>query len=97
MRGYSDTPALNSVVAGSQTTLRGLHSTYFNSTDTDDLAGHYVGTDSEVTSATTVASLPADTPTLINVRIYVEGWDAQTTNAILGAIFNVSFKFSIQQ
>lgn len=44
---------------------------------------------------TTVASLIADTPTKINVKIWIEGWDAQATNSILGAQFSVSFSFYI--
>jgi hypothetical protein len=33
------------------------------------------------------------TPTLVSVLIYIEGWDAQTTNAIVNALFNISFGF----
>lgn len=34
-----------------------------------------------------------NTPTKINVLIYIEGWDAHATNSIILAAFNVSFGF----
>jgi len=46
--------------------------------------------------ATTVVTLQPNIPTLMTVRIYVEGWDAQTSNAVLAAAFKVSFKFSLK-
>lgn len=45
--------------------------------------------------ATTVFTLGSEVPTLVTVVIYVEGWDSDTTNAIISAAFNISFKFSI--
>ncbi|MDD4595460.1 MAG: hypothetical protein WCS48_05550 [Candidatus Izemoplasmatales bacterium] len=48
------------------------------------------------TLATTLAALTADTPTLITVRIYIEGWDAQMTNAILASKFDIAFAFEIK-
>jgi hypothetical protein len=50
----------------------------------------------DVTQATTLAALTADTPTLITVRIYIEGWDAQMTNAVLASKFDISFSFEIK-
>lgn len=49
-----------------------------------------------IASSTTLASLTADTPTLITVRIYIEGWDAQMNNAVLASKFNISFAFEIK-
>jgi len=44
---------------------------------------------------TAINSVSPETPTLVTVRIYVEGWDADTTNDINSAFFNISFSFSI--
>jgi len=59
------------------------------------------GSDSTVqvstkTEATTVFTLASQTPTLVTVRIYVEGWDASATNDIISAAFNISFKFALK-
>jgi hypothetical protein len=45
--------------------------------------------------STVVFTLDTEVPTMVSVRIYIEGWDAQASNAIIAAKFNVSFQFAI--
>jgi len=98
MTGYMSTASYNTIPNlaspdDNQDQLVGLQRLWYAS-----------GTGTEITNistetlalAQTVASLLADTPSLINVRIYIEGWDAQTVNAVLGSEFSVSFTFMIQ-
>ncbi|XFA99742.1 hypothetical protein ACAG96_03935 [Candidatus Izemoplasma sp. B36] len=92
--GYSETSALNSI--SDKATLIGKHSVYFNTADTDDLANIYVGTTGTSSQASTVATLAPNTPELITVRIWLEGWDSQTTNLLSSATFNISFEFVIK-
>lgn len=47
----------------------------------------------ETTDVLTV--LAQNTPQLITVNLYIEGWDAQTTNDIMLADFDIAFAFSI--
>lgn len=42
-----------------------------------------------------ITTLAANTPQLISVRIYIEGWDAYATNAIIAAKFKINFSFVI--
>jgi len=88
MRGYdgdtTDTLGAQSAV------LTALHSLYASTAAVAHVSA------ATVSGATSVVTLTAGQPTLVNVRIYVEGWDAQTTNAVLAAIFSVSFKFSLK-
>jgi len=46
-------------------------------------------------NAKDIFEIKTNTPTLITVLIYVEGWDAQTTNSISLAQFDISFGFQI--
>jgi len=70
--------------------LLGDHSLFFGSSTVDNVST------ATLTAATTLAALDADTPTLITVRIYIEGWDAQMTNALLASKFNIEFSFEIK-
>ncbi len=54
------------------------------------------GTTAGTTNVETVASLAADTPELITVRIWLEGWDEQANNDVIGANFDISFEFAIK-
>lgn len=45
--------------------------------------------------ATQIYELSQDTPTLVTVTIFVEGWAAGATNNIIASAFNISWKFSI--
>jgi hypothetical protein len=47
-------------------------------------------------AATEVFSLNSNEPTLVTVRIFVEGWAANTTNNIIASGFSISYKFSIK-
>lgn len=52
------------------------------------------------TDATTVFTVPAATapldPILVTVKIFLEGWDAQTTNDVISAGFDISFRFAFK-
>jgi hypothetical protein len=92
MRGAADTPD-EPLISGPYTltseqrsALIAEHSLFY---------GSDVANISSSTTPTAIATLEGDTPSLITVRIYIEGWDAQTTNAILASKFNVSFDFEI--
>lgn len=60
--------------------------------DTADLAT-LVGTTG--TSGSVIEVLAANVPELVNVYIFIEGWDSQANNTIIGAPFRVSFGFII--
>ena len=92
MTGAADTPeeptisGPYSLTTVQRNALLAEHSLFYGSTTANI---------SSLTAPTEIMELAADTPTLITVRIYIEGWDAQTTNAILASKFNISFKFEI--
>ncbi|MGD9761522.1 MAG: hypothetical protein AB7U52_03685 [Candidatus Izemoplasmatales bacterium] len=48
-----------------------------------------------IDSSQDITTLQPNTPTLITVNIYVEGWDVDADNYVIGAEFNVSFAFTI--
>lgn len=50
----------------------------------------------EFASADIITALAYNTPTLVTVRIFVEGWDASTTNNVIAAAFNIAFSFKFQ-
>jgi len=88
--------ALDSIVEGTspndfQTQLVGSHSTFYSSTSS------YSDASSTLGDADTVCSLPDNSPELITVRIWIEGWDAEATNALMGAVLSVSFQFVIKE
>ncbi len=45
-------------------------------------------------SSVIVDELAPNTPTLVVVRIYVEGWDADVTNAVISAAFDITWIFA---
>ncbi|MBN2504700.1 MAG: hypothetical protein JXB20_05085 [Bacilli bacterium] len=49
----------------------------------------------DVVGTTAINSIEPETPTLVTARIYIEGWDAETSNDINSAYFSISFDFSI--
>ena len=73
-----------------QNALLGAHAFFAGTADVN-----YVSKVSDQ-EATVLTALGADTPSLITIRIYIEGWDAQMTNAVLAAKFNISFGFKVQ-
>ena len=46
-------------------------------------------------TADTVINLAADTPEILTVRIWIEGWDAEATNAIMSDTFTLTLAFQI--
>jgi len=91
MEGYN-TPATPINAIADPSVLLALHSTFYQDGSTP--AANIV-TDN-ITNATTLTTLSLNTPSLMVVRIYIEGWDAQTTNSILAGTFNISFSFSLK-
>ena len=59
-----------------------------------DQTGFTVNT---TTSSTDLYTVNFNIPTLVNVAIYIEGWDAQATNDIILAAFQVSFGFKYKE
>jgi hypothetical protein len=66
------------------------NSVYYNTLAAQD------GGVSPKASADTILTLAKNVPTLVTVRIFVEGWAANTTNNIIASAFSISYKFSIK-
>ncbi|PKL00587.1 MAG: hypothetical protein CVV56_05565 [Tenericutes bacterium HGW-Tenericutes-1] len=64
----------------------------------DDLVATHsiIGTSATGTPGTIITALTINSPVLVTCMIYVEGWDAQTTNEIIDDSFDVSFSFTIE-
>ncbi len=90
MRGFDD-DATDSIATPAP--LLADHALFFDNGGSADVANV-----SEITiaDATTIATLASNVPQKVSVLIYVEGWDAETTNGILAATFQISFKFSLK-
>ncbi|HAQ56555.1 MAG TPA: hypothetical protein DCR44_04050 [Acholeplasmatales bacterium] len=91
-RGY-DGDATDSIVALTQDALELLHSEWYDFDAVGDLANVY---QNDKADADVITTLSQNIPTLMVVRVYIEGWDLQTTNAVLAAVFSISFKFTLQ-
>ncbi|NLZ62100.1 MAG: hypothetical protein GX904_04820 [Acholeplasmataceae bacterium] len=55
-----------------------------------EMPSHY-----DLTSSSVITTLAQNTPKLITVTIYLEGWDKDTTNSIMLEQTEISFSFSI--
>ena len=42
-----------------------------------------------------IVTLTEDIPEIVTVRLWIEGWDAEATNALMGLSTDVSFAFTI--
>jgi len=96
MRGYdSDTPANNYLASPAALVLTHaeFHETDYEEDGSEDVVSVAVG---DIADAEVIYTLSQNVPTLVTVRIYIEGWDADTTNSVLAASFTISFKFSLQ-
>ncbi len=82
--------ALNKISDANQALLVTAQSLY------EDGVGIANVSSADLAGADVIYSLAQNVPTLFTVRIYIEGWDSDTTNAILAAAFSISFKFSLQ-
>lgn len=88
--GYDGvTPANNAIVGSVATNLINNHHALFH-TDGPTTASESV---SLKLNATHVLDLVANTPTKVTIRIWIEGWDAQANNNLIGAVFNIAFSF----
>jgi hypothetical protein len=88
--GYdSITPANNLIDSDVKNDLIALHHAVFHTNGTPTL-NESVAAKSD---ATHVLNLAANTPTKVTIRIWIEGWDAQANNNLIGAVFNIAFSF----
>lgn len=89
--GYDATPesTANAIVPSIATNLIDAHHAVFHTTGTPE-AGESTN---DKTLATRVFDLAANTPTKVTIRIWIEGWDAQANNNLIGAVFNIAFSF----
>jgi len=55
------------------------------------IANHSTST---LADADTIYTITPDVPVLFTVRVYMEGWDAEMSNSIAEAIFNIGFQLS---
>jgi len=82
---YTGTPvvagAFNSIAGGSVTTLLGF------SGKLDNLAE---------ASPSVITNLLQNTPKLVTLRFFIEGWDADATNNIIAAAFSIAFTLKIK-
>lgn len=49
-----------------------------------------------VLTSAIITALAPNTATLVTVRIYVEGWDQEVTNAVISAAFDITWKFAFE-
>lgn len=88
--GYdSVTPANNQIVEAVETNLITNHHAVFHTNGLPEV-GESV---TEKGDATGVLNLLANTPTKVTIRIWIEGWDAQANNNLIGAVFDIAFSF----
>lgn len=88
--GYdSGTPANNEINSAVEASLISTYHAIFHTTGTAT-AGE---SDVDRIDATRVFDLAANTPTKVTIRIWIEGWDAQANNNLIGAVFNIAFSF----
>jgi hypothetical protein len=93
-RGYDSVDETNNYIfEDSKTSLLAAQEEYYKTSGTDTADIFSI----TLAGADPIATLTKNVPTLVTVRIYIEGWDAQCTNAILAAIFTINFKFTLQQ
>lgn len=57
----------------------------------------FSGSDATIVDTNSVSgtNMISNTPVLVFVTIYMEGWDADTVNAVIGQQFTISFNFTI--
>jgi hypothetical protein len=72
-------------------TITALHGLYFT-------AGTNVSDSSTLDSdePDPIVSLLAGVPKKVTIRIWIEGWDLQSNNNLLNAIFNLAFQFKVK-
>lgn len=90
--GYSSTIANNTIIPGNKTAVEAFHSVYYRSSGA--VLNESV---SSLLAATTVVALTANIPTKVIIRVWIEGWDADCTNNVLGIDFSLGFNFTIKQ
>jgi hypothetical protein len=89
--GYDPTPDTtnNAILPAVASSLISTYHAVFH-TDGTATPGESV---SDKAVATHVFNLAANTPTKVTIRIWIEGWDSQANNNLIGAVFNIAFSF----
>jgi hypothetical protein len=91
--GYDSVTAANNIInSGYETALTALHELSYQSSGTPD----EVESTATLASAATVVQLTTNIPQMVTVRIWIEGWDFDCTNNILGATFSFAFDFTVK-
>lgn len=90
--GFSGTPANNVINPTVATTLTGLHGVFYTLGTPN--AGESTNTKLD---ASGLFVLPANEPTKVTIRIWIEGWDAQANNNLIAAVFNIGFNFIVRE
>ena len=99
--GYIPSSSYNSIPNSDplyQDLLVADHSLFYDSTASSDTTNISTGdgTGSGIAGAKTICTLEDGIPEILTVRIWLEGWDAQTDNLLMGESFDISFKFEIK-
>lgn len=89
--GYDPTPesTANAILPTVSSNLITVHHAVFHTSGTATLGE----SDVDRIDATRVFDLAANTPTKVTIRIWIEGWDSQANNNLIGAVFNIAFSF----
>lgn len=97
-RGHSTNADLNALSAANKTALVAAHAKFATTGTAVAHESIAVPANSLVTAfagTSVITELQPNIPQLITVRIYIEGWDAYATNAIVAAKFKINFSFVI--
>lgn len=85
-------PGDTQISSGARSAQEGLYASYYKDAD----PGLSTEWTDDKSAATEIIELIADTPTKITIRIWIEGWDADADNNLIGAIFSLSFQFIVK-
>nr|MDA3931920.1 hypothetical protein [Mycoplasmatota bacterium] len=98
--GYSDATLFNALSDSGQTTDGTTSFIPITNATTGELLPATVTNQERVleltgnANTTDIFTITAGVPTLVTVRIYIEGFDAQATNAVVNATFDLSLGFT---
>jgi len=93
---FNDLSSLSTDVSGTMDYTTDQNANWYDSSGTIT-TGPATDVKADATSVFTVpaATAPLD-PILVTVKIFLEGWDAETTNDVISAQFQISFKFAFK-
>jgi hypothetical protein len=89
-------------ITGEEATTVTVNETYFNAIA--DITTPVIGLstsvhdfdDTGITTNPDIVTLTQNTPTLVTIYVYIEGWNQYATNYIVGANFDISFGFKFE-